>query len=185
MSSRDCSESGHKLTRVRTYLGLGSNVGDRELHLRRALDRLSTPGLRILRVSPIYETEPVDYANQRWFLNLVVEAETSLFPVQLLAHISRIERGLGRVRTVPKGPRTIDIDILLYGQRVVRSARLEIPHPRLAERRFVLAPLADLAPDLRHPVTGLAVREMLATAPVQTVRLLHSKFQPCPASTQP
>jgi len=185
MSSPDCSESGNKRKLVRIYLGFGSNVGDRELHLRRALDRLSTSGLRIRRISPVYETEPVDYTNQRWFLNLVAEAETSLFPVQLLAHISRIERTLGRVRTVPKGPRTIDIDVLLYGQRVVRSARLEIPHPRMADRRFVLTPLADLAPDLRHPVTGRTVREMLAAAPVQTVRLLHSKFQPCPTSTQP
>ncbi len=154
------------------YLGLGSNVGDREANLRAALERLSAPDLRVLRISPVYETEPVDYTGQRWFLNLVVEAGTELFPMQLLARAARIERGLGRVRTVAKGPRTIDIDILLYGKAVVCSAALEIPHPRMAERRFVLAPLADLAPDLRHPVTHRTVREMLDAAPEQAVRRL-------------
>jgi 2-amino-4-hydroxy-6-hydroxymethyldihydropteridine diphosphokinase len=105
---------------------------------------------------------------------VVVEAETELFPLQLLARTGQIERALGRIRTVAKGPRTIDIDILLYGRAVVRSARLEIPHPRMAERRFVLAPLADLEPGLRHPVTHQTVREMLEAAPAQTVRLVHS-----------
>src|SRR5581483_11379298 len=129
-------------------------------------------GIRVRRVSPVYETEPVDYTAQAWFLNLVVEAETELFPLQLLARTSRIERSLGRVRTVSKGPRTLDIDILLYGSAVVRSAKLEIPHPGIAQRRFVLAPLADLAPDLRHPVTHRTVREMLADAPAAIVRRL-------------
>ena len=147
------------------YLSLGSNIGDRQANLHAAIERLSAPRLSVLRVSPIYETEPVDYTDQRWFLNLVVEAETALFPMQLLARTGKIERDLGRVRTVPKGPRTIDIDILLYGNAVVHSAMLEIPHPRMAQRRFVLAPLADLAPDLRHPVTHLAVRQMLDQAP--------------------
>jgi 2-amino-4-hydroxy-6-hydroxymethyldihydropteridine diphosphokinase len=152
------------------YLGLGSNVGDREDNLRSAIHHLSAPDLDILRTSPVYETEPVDYTAQRWFLNLVVEAGTSLFPMQLLSRIARIERELGRVRTVAKGPRTIDIDILLYGKAVVESATLEIPHPRMAERRFVLAPLADLVPHLRHPVTHKTVREMLDAAPPQKVR---------------
>jgi 2-amino-4-hydroxy-6-hydroxymethyldihydropteridine diphosphokinase len=151
------------------YLSLGSNIGDRERNLRAALERLAAEDLHLLRVSPIYETEPVDLAEQRWFLNLVVEAETDLFPMQLLARTQRIERALGRVRTVPQGPRTIDIDILLYANAVVRSATLEIPHPRMAERRFVLVPLAGLAPDLRHPVTHRTVREMLDAAPAQTV----------------
>jgi 2-amino-4-hydroxy-6-hydroxymethyldihydropteridine diphosphokinase len=153
-----------------TYLGLGSNVGDREANLRAAIERLEAPDLRVLRVSPVYETEPVDYTEQRWFLNLVVEAETSLFPMQLLARVARIERALGRLRTVPKGPRSIDIDILLYGKAVIRSEALEVPHPRMDERRFVLAPLADLAPDLRHPIAHRTVSEMLAAAPPQTVR---------------
>ena len=156
------------------YLGLGSNVGDRERNLAAALAQLAGPALRVVRVSSTYETEPVDYTDQRWFLNLVVEAETELFPMQLLARIVKIERALGRVRTVPKGPRTLDIDILLYGRAVVRSARLEIPHPRMGERRFVLAPLAELAPGLRHPLTRKTIREMLDAAPAQVVRLLHS-----------
>jgi 2-amino-4-hydroxy-6-hydroxymethyldihydropteridine diphosphokinase len=143
-----------------TYLSLGSNLGDREGNLRAAIDRLKPR-----RVSPIYETEPVDHTAQPFFLNLVVEAETSLMPMQLLAHTQRIERELGRRRTIPKGPRTIDIDILFFGDRVIRAGRLEVPHPRLHERRFVLQPLADLAPDLRHPVTHRTVREMLAGLP--------------------
>ncbi len=154
------------------YLSLGSNVGDRERHLQTALARLESPDLHIQRTSPVYETEPVDYTAQRWFLNLVVEAETILFPKQLLSRTARIERDLGRVRTVAKGPRTIDIDILLYGKAVVESVTLEIPHPRMAERRFVLAPLADLAPQLRHPVTHKTVREMLDAAPPQKLRLV-------------
>ena len=152
------------------YLGLGSNIGDREAQLRAAVERLAANDLRLLRVSPIYETEPLELTAQRWFLNQVLEAETSLFPMQLLARVGRIERALGRVRTVPNGPRTIDIDILLYGASVVRSEKLEIPHPRMAERRFVLAPLADLNPDLRHPVTHRTVKEMLEAAPGQAVR---------------
>jgi len=156
------------------YLSLGSNVGDRQAHLHAALNRLASLDLRILRVSPIYETEPVEHTAQGWFLNLVAEAEGDLSPSQLLGRMQTIERALGRIRTVPKGPRTIDIDILLFGNAVVRTARLEIPHPRMAERRFVLAPLADLAPDLRHPVTQRTVREMLDAAPQQSLRLLHS-----------
>lgn len=157
------------------YLSLGSNIGDRQSNLQAAIERLAATGLRILRASPIYETEPVDYTSQRWFLNQVAEAETELFPMQLLSRIGKIERELGRVRTLPKGPRTIDIDILLYGKMVVHSAALEIPHPRMAQRRFVLAPLADLAPDLRHPVTGLTVREMLHEAPAEAVRRLNAE----------
>jgi 2-amino-4-hydroxy-6-hydroxymethyldihydropteridine diphosphokinase len=149
------------------YLGLGSNVGDREGNLRAAIERLP-----VLRVSPVYETEPVDYTDQRWFLNVVVEAETELSPRELLNATSRIEQELGRVRTVAKGPRTIDIDILLFGDAVIDEPDLQIPHPRMAERRFVLAPLADLATDLRHPVTRRTVREMLAAAPAETIRLV-------------
>jgi len=155
------------------YLSLGSNIGDRHSHLQAAIERLAEH-VRVLRISPIYETEPVDYTDQRWFLNLVVEAETTLFPLQLLARIQKIERALGRVRGIPKGPRTIDIDVLFHGHTIMRTPTLEIPHPRVAERRFVLAPLADLAPHLRHPVTGLTVRQMLDAAPPQSIRLLRS-----------
>lgn len=157
------------------YLSLGSNVGDREANLRAALDQLAAAGVRIRRISPLYETEPVDLTAQRWFVNLVTEAETDLFPRQLLARTQRIERALGRIRTIPKGPRTIDIDILLYGNSLVHSDTLEIPHPRMSERRFVLVPLADLAPALRHPATRLTVREMLEAAPAAVVR----PYSPC------
>jgi 2-amino-4-hydroxy-6-hydroxymethyldihydropteridine diphosphokinase len=155
----------------RIYLSLGSNIGDREGNLRKAGERLAAQEVRVLRTSRIYETEPVDYKDQAWFLNQVVEAETALFPMQLLTRIGRVERELGRVRTVRKGPRTIDIDILFYGAAVVETARLEIPHPRIAERRFVLAPLAELAPGLRHPATHRSVRQMLESAPPAVVRL--------------
>ena len=131
---------------------------------------MTSAGISVLRESPIYETEPVGYTAQRWFLNMVVEAETALFPMQLLTRAGKIERTLGRVRTIPNGPRTIDIDILLYGTAVVRTPRLEIPHPRMHERRFVLVPLADLAPDLRHPVSRKTVRQMLNEAPSGVVR---------------
>jgi 2-amino-4-hydroxy-6-hydroxymethyldihydropteridine diphosphokinase len=152
------------------YLGLGSNVGDRERNLAAAIEQLAGPGFRVTRVSSTFETEPIDFTAQRWFLNLVVEAETDLFPMQLLSRTLKIERSLGRVRTVKNGPRTIDIDILLYGKTVIHSASLEVPHPRMAERRFVLAPLAELAPDLRHPLTHRFIREMLDAAPAQKVR---------------
>jgi 2-amino-4-hydroxy-6-hydroxymethyldihydropteridine diphosphokinase len=151
-------------------LALGSNIGDRESNLRAAIRQMPAAGIQVLRESPIYETEPVGYSGQRWFLNMAVEAETTLFPMQLLARTSRIERALGRVRTIANGPRTLDIDILLYGNAVVRSLRLEIPHPRLHERRFVLAPLADLTPDLRHPVLRKTVRQLLEAAPAQLIR---------------
>lgn len=152
------------------YLGLGSNLGNREQHIETALAKLAAPGLRVARVSSLYETEPVGFTAQRWFLNLVAEIETELFPMQLLSRIANIEQALGRVRTVKNGPRTLDIDILLYGRAVVRTAKLEIPHPRMAERRFVLAPLAELAPDLRHPVTHQSIRAMLDAAPAVAVR---------------
>lgn len=146
---------------TRVYFSLGSNLGDREAYLRRALDALGVAGGRVLRVSSIRETEPVDVREQPKFLNLVAEAETDLFPKQLLARTQQIERELGRARTLPKGPRTIDIDILLYGNLVMDTPELTIPHPRMAERLFVLEPLAELAPELRHPATHRTVREML------------------------
>ena len=149
----------------RIYLSLGSNIGDRAENLRLAVERLAEADVRVLRCSKIYETEPVDYLNQAWFLNQVVEAETTLFPLQLLSRTGRIERDLGRKRTVKKGPRTLDIDILFYAAAVVETARLTIPHPRIAERRFVLAPLAEIAPELRHPLTHRSVRQMLEGAP--------------------
>lgn len=154
------------------YLSLGSNLGDREGHLRAAVDLLRAEGIRVLRVSSVYETEPMEVADQPWFLNLVVEAETDLFPKQLLARIRKIELGLGRRRERPKGARTIDIDILLYGDAVIETSELTVPHPRLAERRFVLEPLAELIPELRHPVNRRTVREMLVATAGQVVKKL-------------
>jgi 2-amino-4-hydroxy-6-hydroxymethyldihydropteridine diphosphokinase len=128
--------------------------------------------MRILRRSSLYETEPRDLKDQPWFLNIVVEAETGLFPIQLLRTINRVETELGRERRIHKGPRTIDIDILLYGNFVISTPLLIVPHPRMAERRFVLEPLAELAPDLRHPVIKRTVRDLLAEVQNQDVRRL-------------
>src|SRR5579864_3448881 len=126
------------------YLSIGSNVGDRETHLTRALERLAENDLRVVRTSGVYETEPRDLPDQPWFLNQVVEAETELFPIQLLGRLQKIERALGRLPTKPKGPRAIDLDILLYGDAIISVPGLDIPHPRLGDRRFVLEPLAEL-----------------------------------------
>jgi 2-amino-4-hydroxy-6-hydroxymethyldihydropteridine diphosphokinase len=152
------------------YLSLGSNLGDRALNLAVARNHLEAEDVRILRASSIYETAPRDLTAQPWFLNQVIEAETSLFPRQLLHRVLKVERAMGRKRTTPKGPRVIDVDILLFGSSTVSTADLEIPHPRIAERRFVLQPLVELAPDLRHPVTLKSVREMLAKVMDQAVR---------------
>jgi 2-amino-4-hydroxy-6-hydroxymethyldihydropteridine diphosphokinase len=154
------------------YIGLGSNLGDRAENLRAARERLELSGVRVRRASSIYETEPRGLLDQPWFLNQVIEAETTLYPRQLLARLLTIEREMGRLRTTPHGPRTIDLDILLFGDAVVHAAGLEIPHPRMAERRFVLEPLAELAPGLRPPRGRHTVREMLAEVMDQAVRRL-------------
>lgn len=154
------------------YLSLGSNLGDREAHLRDALVRLETAEVHVVRRSSVYETEPQDLRDQPWFVNLVVEAQTRLFPLQLLARLQDLEREMGRQRIAPKGPRTIDLDILFYGTFVIDTKELQVPHPRLDQRRFVLEPLAEIAPSLRHPVTGRTAREMLAVLPPQAVRRL-------------
>jgi 2-amino-4-hydroxy-6-hydroxymethyldihydropteridine diphosphokinase len=152
------------------YLSLGSNVGDREAHLRHALERLEAADVHVAAKSQVYETEPQDLAGQPWFLNLAAEVETDLFPMQLLSRIQKIERDLGRQRLRAGGPRTADIDILFYGRFVIDTPQLVVPHPRLHLRRFVLEPLSEIASDLRHPVLRKTVREMLAELQGQRVR---------------
>jgi len=150
------------------YLSLGSNVGDRAGQIARAVEALPAAGVRVVRRSALYATQPVPTAagrTQRWFLNCVLEAGTALPPRQLLRVLQEVERSLGRKRLVRRGPRAIDIDILLYGSSVVRTPDLEVPHPRLAERRFVLVPLAELAPGLHHPTLRKTVAELLAETP--------------------
>ena len=146
------------------YLSLGSNLGDRAGNLSRAIEALATIGVPVLRRSSIYETEPVDFVAQPWFLNCVVEAETSLMPRQLLIELQAIERKFGSQKLVPRGPRIVDLDVLFYGSEVIHAAGMEIPHPRLTERRFVLVPLAELVPEFLHPVLRTSAAELLATA---------------------
>jgi 2-amino-4-hydroxy-6-hydroxymethyldihydropteridine diphosphokinase len=143
------------------YLSLGSNLGERSANIEHAIEALPEAGVRVVRRSSLYETEPVDFLDQPWFLNCVVEAETALPPEKLLHALQGIERQLGSRKLIARGPRIIDLDILFYGSEVVHADGMEIPHPRMAERRFVLVPLAELAPALRHPVLHATIAELL------------------------
>ena len=160
----------------RAYLGLGSNLGDRVANIRRALERFSAVEVKIHRLSSMYKTEPVDYLPQPWFVNCVAEIDTKLSPRQLSKACKSVERALGRRPSIPKGPREIDIDLLFYENVVVRSAALRIPHARLEERRFVLVPLCELAPEFRHPESGQTAAEMLAETrdTAQVIRMKRS-----------
>lgn len=145
-------------------------MGDRAAYLRAAIERLSEAGT-VTAVSGLYETEPVDFQDQPWFLNCVVALETVKTPRELLTHALAIEKGMGRRRTRGKGPRTIDIDILLFGDWVIDEPGLKVPHPAMHERRFVLAPLLEIAPGVLHPAIKKTARELLAALPAgQSVR---------------
>jgi 2-amino-4-hydroxy-6-hydroxymethyldihydropteridine diphosphokinase len=155
----------------RVYLSLGANVGDRAANLNTAIDRMGALG-KVTAVSSFYETEPVELTAQPWFLNCALELETEKMPKQLLAGILKIEKEMGRRRVQKKGPRTLDIDILLFGNSIVKAKGLTIPHPAMHQRRFVLEPLAEIAPEVQHPVFKRTVRELKdALPPGQAVKL--------------
>ncbi len=148
------------MAREGVFLGLGSNLGDRERYLSEGLRSLARRGFRPVRASVLYETEPVGGPPQGWFLNMVSQGETDLQPEELLAACLETEEELGRERETRWGPRTLDLDLLLFGDEVRDTPMLTLPHPRLAERLFVLVPLSELAPDLRPPRLGLSVAEL-------------------------
>jgi 2-amino-4-hydroxy-6-hydroxymethyldihydropteridine diphosphokinase len=150
--------------RKTVYLSLGSNLGDRARNFKGAIAALGHASVHVVRVSSVYETEPVDYLDQPWFLNCVVEAETELGALELLRALRGIEAQLGSKKLIAKGPRLIDIDILFYGNEVIDTPELQVPHPRMHLRRFVLEPLAEIAPQFRHPILGLSAAEMLANS---------------------
>ena len=176
MNSNDTFVSDKKaLHSPFVYLSLGSNVGDRAANLNAAIAALAGAGVKVRKVSSLYETEPVDYLQQDWFVNCVVEGQTQLPAGTLLSRLREIEARMGSKKVIAKGPRILDIDILLYGDETIATPELQVPHPRMTQRRFVLVPLAEIAPDVRHPSWHATAKELLATASDQSeVRLIES-----------
>ena len=160
---------------VRAYVGLGANLGEPEAQVRRALDALGAiRGTRLLRASSLWHSAPLGYADQPEFINAVAEIETTLAPRELLDALLEIEARFGRVRTFQNAPRTLDLDILLYGDRAVAEPGLAVPHPRMHERAFVLAPLAEIAPDTVIPGRG-AISTLLAGCGSQSVQKANAR----------
>jgi 2-amino-4-hydroxy-6-hydroxymethyldihydropteridine diphosphokinase len=154
------------------YLSVGSNLGDRRANISQAIDALAQRGIRVVKTSSIYETEPVGFRDQGWFLNCVVEVETSMEPEELLVSILQIEESSGRRRSaqsVPMGPRIIDIDIILFGEHIIQSDDLQIPHPRMASRKFVLVPLDEIASEAKHPRVNKTIHQLLGETPDHSI----------------
>lgn len=174
-TAKTTTTDAHSAARHQVFLGLGSNMGDRDAHLVAALQELAAIAT-IEQVSAVYDTAPMHYTSQPRFHNIVCQAETALTPIALLREAKAIERRLGRQPGPRYGPRVIDIDILLYGQIVLDTPELTIPHARLAERAFALKPLAEIAPSLRHPALGATIAELAAAVSQQDVQAIGPLF---------
>lgn len=156
------------MAETKVYLSLGSNLGDRAKNLCAAIAALADAQIQVTRVSSLYETEPVDLREQPWFLNCVLEGATKTTAAELLRALRQIETSMGSKKLVPKGPRLIDMDILLYGEETIDTPELQVPHPRMLLRKFVLVPLAEIAPNLRYPGWNGTVAELMAKTPDQS-----------------